>query len=144
MEENKSRPDSPKKGRIPLLKHYVPVWALLLAVLLTSAVFASVLLIGQKGITVNEPLIITPSSQTFSIFAGETMLLNFTVANFATVAIPVTLAASLSPDEPSITLTIQGGTAQDMQPGGNVVAVSFAASPSTPIGEYTVTLSVTR
>ncbi len=98
---------------------------------------------------------IIPTSQTLSIFAGETTTANFTVTDFASVSIPATAATSLTPPSAHVTLTVLGvqsgstfapstNGAVTFSPGGNLLVVQVHPDTSAIPGNYTVTVSVTR
>ncbi len=127
----------------------------LLVALLSGVVTAQVILTSQKGVEIKEPLVIIPTSQTLSIFAGETTTANFTVTDFASVSVPATVATSLTAPSLHVTLTVlgvQSGTlfvpstngVVTFNPGGNLLVIQVHPDTSAVPGNYTVAVSVTR
>ena len=143
---------------------------MLLAIAATAGVtYAIVTLTSTTKVTVNEPLIITPS-QTASFFAGESTSLTFMVADLSSVNVPAKASIAIagvnctpvppssngcSPDQVSVTSVDVGGVVatQDSTtglwsvtflPGANNLNLGIGSTPSTVAGDYSVTITVTR
>lgn len=155
--EKLSESNPAKKHRIPLLKHYVPVWALLLTVLTIGSVMAVVVLnYAPIVVNVGEPLVLDQNTVTYNTVAGSTEIFILTVQNSANNAIPFTLAWS-SDQAVFLTLTADGQALAQAgmdftaparisltEPGSITIEIAATSSTSTAEGMITIQFTVTR
>jgi hypothetical protein len=95
-------------------------------------------------ITVNEALSTTTMSISLSGFAGETVTKTITINNQANVPLDTTLSWAEDTNANGVVYTPDMPKVVTLSSGDNDVDVSFMIDPSSPVGAFNGTISLTR
>lgn len=93
---------------------------------------------------IKEPLEILSSSQSLSVYPGETLPLTVTVEDHASVSYKATLTFSLNDTDFQAQYVTFSDTIYEVQPGTNILAAWLTVSSTAPAAELELTITITR